>query len=293
MSKETEINLSEESKEITLPDRLVVKFGTNSLCSNEGEKKLDQEIFNDFARQIVELWRQGVKVVIVSSGAKQSGEEYARERGINIESDPSSVRKQVLAAMGQHKLMERWGRAIEDAGGKGVAQLLVTYANWTDDTERNSIVGSINSLLENGVTVVINENDPVADQEMRKWGEGISENDCLARMVAIAINANAILFLTDEGGIYTSDPKNNPQAKRFKEISPQIPNSEEELVVFERSKKGEGQGMATKLREASRCFLEGGMMVAIADRKINVISRFVRGENVGTKIGEKTRLASD
>lgn len=283
-----EAPIFKEGKERILPRRLVVKCGTDNLCTQDGEKKLDQKIFDNYARQIAELQYQGVQVVVVSSGAKQAGEEYikAKEQGIDID----QLTKKDLTGIGQPLLMERWRKAIEKAGGKGVAQLLVTHTNWFNQTERESITSSIFNWLNQGIIPVINENDPVSDKEIRFWNHGISENDRLASLIARWIKADAALFLTDEGGIYTDDPKKNPEAILFEEIPARAKYWDDELAkTFRASIKGVNQGMKEKWIQASYCH-EQGMKVVIAGREEKVILKFALGEAIGTKIGKVTRL---
>lgn len=278
-----------ENKERILPHRLVVKFGTKSLCSSDNqEERLNQGIFDDFGRQIVWLQQQGVQVIVVSSGATQAGKEYAKEQKIGI----SQMTKSALAGMGQPHLMKKWDEAIKRAGGKGVAQLLVTYTNWSNEKERRKVTGHIFEWLSQDITPIINENDSVADKEIELWEQGISENDRLAGLVARKIGADAILFLTEEGGIYTDDPKSDPRARLFEEIPAREKNWTGDLAVtFGQSTKGKNQGMREKWIEASRCFGKGRNMVAIAgSNERNVISRFAIGEFVGTRIGTTPRL---
>lgn len=280
--------LIKEGKERIFPKRLVVKFGTANLCTpnDNGEMRLNQAVFDDYARQIMKLKRQGVQVIVVSSGAIQSGKEEIQPQ----DAEEGQLNKQDLAGVGQPLLMSRWREAFKKAGGRSVSQLLLTYTNWSNKNERKNIIDHIFNTLNTGLTPIINENDPIADQEIKSWERRISENDRLARMVAGLVNADAVLFLTDEGGIFTSDPQKDPEARLLTEIPRRTEVRERELAsILGASPKGENQGMRAKWREASSCF-KRGMRVAIAGREEDVILRFANGEPVGTKIGETLRF---
>lgn len=281
----TKAPISRESKERILPRRLVIKCGTENLCSlQDGEKKLDQKIFDDYARQIVELQKQGVEVIVVSSGAIKAGRESLRELGI----DQDNWTKTQLAAVGQGVLMENWRKAFRKYN-KVVGQLLVTYANWEDEEEKISLKNSILGLLEKNQISILNENDPISDKEIVLMERRISENDRLARMIAFLIEAEAVLFLTDEKGIYTSDPKKGLGKSQFyDEIS--ILGEPTELIGVDvgTSESGTG-GIGRKIEEAVRC-AQKGLRVAITGSEKDVILRFARGELVGTKIGTNNRL---
>jgi glutamate 5-kinase len=276
---------SKEDKKRILPRRLVVKCGTENLCTKDGEKKLDQKIFNDYARQIVELQRQGVEVIVITSGAIKAGREELENLGLDTE----DIDRQVLAAIGQPLLMKRWGEAFRKFG-KTPGQLLLTFTNWSNERERNEVIQCIFDLLRIGQIPIINENDPVSDKEIELMERKISENDQLAKMTALKVGADAILFLTDEGGIYTADPKIDPKAKLYEEISTRdIPAGLTCPAEEDASGKSGAGGMVTKLKEALRC-TKRKLRVAIAGYEENVILKFAKGESVGTKIGRVTRL---
>jgi len=276
--------MNEKAKRKVPIRRLIVKVGTANLCNQSGQ--LIQDIFNDFARQVVELMERGVEVIIVSSGAIKSGRERMESLGLDI----TALDKKDLAGIGARHLMNRWGEAFE-IHGKEVGQVWVTFGNWANEGERESIQASIFDYLNSGVVIpVVNEADVVSDREIKLMEKGFSENDRLAKMIASLTNADAVLFLTDEGGIYAENPKINPQARMYEEISAR---TKPELIDVSSgtSKTGTG-GMIAKWREASRC-AKKGMLVAIAGNEENVILRFVRGESVGTRIGTATKLKQE
>jgi glutamate 5-kinase len=273
------------NKKRILLRRLVVKCGTENLCSlQNGEKRLDQRIFNDYARQLVKLQKQGMELIVVSSGAIKAGREKLEEFGLNT----NNVDKQVLAAIGQPLLMKRWTEAFQKFK-KTPGQFLLTFTNWSNEKERNEAIQCIFDLLKIGQIPIINENDPVSDKEIALMEKRISENDRLAKMTALKIGADAILFLTDEGGIFTADPKTDPEAQLYEEIN--IWEKEKNLINFienTSSKNGIG-GMIAKLREAFRC-AKRKLRVGIAGYEKDVILKFAKGEPVGTILGRINRL---
>jgi len=268
--------MREETQKESLPERLVVKFGTANFCNTAG--KIDQNIFNDFTRQIVELIEKGAEVIIVSSGGIKSGLERMEDLGLTT----TYLDKKELAGIGARHLMNRWGNAFE-VYQKEVSQIWITYSNWNDKGERESIKSSILNSLKAKVTPVINELDVVSDWEIKWMEQGISENDRLAKMIALLIEAEAILFLTNEGGVCLEDPKINSRTELYKEISVSTLEKSGLAGISDNiSEFGRG-GMRAKFKEASEC-AQKGMMVAIAGREKDVIIRFARGESVGTKI---------
>lgn len=275
-----------------MPKLLVVKLGTNNLSnylSNKEdlwgrmEKSLDSQVFSDYARQAEELYWRGTKVVIVTSGAIRAGEERIRKLG----KDVSLFAKKEIAAIGTRYLLNLWGEAFE-SGGIEIAPIWVTFQNWDDKGERESIKSSTLNLLKQGVIPVINENDIVSDWEIKWMEKGISENDRLAGAIASLIEADAILFLTDKEGVYEDDPETNPQARLYDEVS-MWENLEGLINNSKSTSDGGSGGIEVKLKAAVSC-AKKGMEVAIAGREIDAIVKFAKGESVGTRIGKTTKF---
>ncbi len=250
---------------------LVVKFGTKELCDESG--RLDQMIFDDYVGQMVKVRERGVGVIIVSSGSIQAGREEAEIMGLNPKLD-----KKEFAGIGSPYLLNRWIEAFA-AHRKLISQVWVTYANWQDENERQSIKNSLLDFMREGIFPVVNENDVVSDREITLMDLKISENDRLSVMIAQLVNADMHLFLTEVGGVYQEDPKTNPQARLYEEIDARM---QPEMIKLM-------DGMATKVLEARESYL-AGRKVAIAGRQDDIILRFVADENVGTKMGTTTRL---
>lgn len=275
--------VQEESKEKILSRRLVVKCGTKNLC-NPDTGILDQVVFNEYARQIVELQKLGIKVVIVSSGAIQAGREIL----IKLGKEEANYTKSQLSSLGQSVLMKKWTDAFE-THKKAVGQILVTHANWENQEERESIKKNIFGLIDKGDIPILNENDSVSDKEIVLMDNKIGENDKLADMTTLLIGADAVLFLTDEGGVYTANPKIDRRAQLYEEIDVgNIPSGLNDLSGNDLSK---GTGGITKKLEAASACARRGLRVAIASGKEkDAIINFASGKSVGTKIGVKNQL---
>ncbi len=252
--------------------RIVVKIGTGNLVSN-GSLNMSKTL--DVARQVVLLAGEGIEVVLVSSGAIQAG----RERLASLGQNPVLAKKE-WAGIGARHLLNLWGKSFDNYGFE-VAQVWLTYTNWLHKKEYESIKTSILSYLKSGIIPLINENDVVSQREIESMEAGISENDRLARMVAEMVEADAVLFLTDIGGVYDKDPREDVSAKRYQVVGRETLKQ----IDVSQSKSDHGTGgIGPKLKEAFVCF-EKGMKVSIAGLEPDTILRFASGEMVGTSIG--------
>lgn len=259
-------------KAIEAPSRLVVKFGTECLSS---DGKLNQAIFDGFAREITQVNQLGVEVAIVSSGAIRAGNEAMSVLGLKT----GCLEKKHIAGIGARHLMARWGKAFEDYK-REVAQIWVTYASLTHTGERESTKASILCYLRHGSIPVLNENDVLSDEEIRWMEQGISENDNLARHIVFLIDADAVLFITNERGVYKEYPKENPEAEIYTEM---YCNEILDSVGNGSSFEGGTGGMETKLNAAVEC-ARAGKRVCIVGQTENMIVRFVEGISIGTAV---------
>ena len=264
-------------------NRIVVKFGTENLFGDNN--KLEQKVFDGFARQIVSVQDVGIQVVVVSSGAIAAG----KDRLCSLQIDPRKFTKKELAGIGARHLLNKWGSAFEKYN-REVGQVLVTYANWEEPSERQNVKTSVLNYARLGIIPVINENDVVSDAEIKLMEKGISENDRLARMVTELIGADGVLFLTNVAGVFEKDPKTYPDAMLYAEVDHRTVGEHIKLDACATSKNGRG-GMAAKLMEAIIC-ARMGKNASIAGREKDVIIKFSKGEPAGTRVGESMRLAS-
>ena len=272
--------------------RLVVKVGTAVLTGDGAD--LDVARMGDLARQVAALASGGTQVLLVSSGAIAAGRArlaLRRTRG----DIPS---KQMLAAVGQHLLMQTWDGLLRPHG-LTVAQTLLTRADLRDRqgylNARTTLIG----LVEHGVLPVINENDVVAVDEIHvrgargATGEGhppegtpqderlFGDNDNLAAMVANLVDAHLLVNLTNTGGLYTGDPRRDPEARLIPEVA-RINACIEALAGEAGTAQGTG-GMRTKI-EAAKLATASGIAVVIAPgAERDVLLRLAAGEAIGTR----------
>lgn len=251
--------------------RIVIKVGTRLITG--GTDKLNEEIMARLAGQIACLYREGVEVILVSSGAIASGRDKLKLtkpiRGIPF--------KQVLASVGQGQLMNTYDRLFE-RHDITIAQALLTKADLGDRAGYLNARNTLLALLELRVICIVNENDVVSIDEIEdaKFGD----NDNLSAMVANLVDADMLMILTDIGGLYTADPSRNTTA-RLVPLVTRINANIEKLGEVTRNNLGTG-GMITKI-EAAKLATSSGVHVVIADgREPDIILRLAAGESIGT-----------
>ena len=274
MAKKAECNLPYR--------RVVAKFGTSLLTA--GSNKLNQEKMLDLVNQLAKLHRQGVELVVVTSGAIAAG----RERLGLTKKIKGIPYKQVLASVGQGRLMNLYERLF-DQHSITVAQALLTKADLLDRHGYLNTRNTLLALLEMGVICIVNENDVVAVDEIEEAKFG--DNDNLSAMVANLIDADLLLIMTDIDGLYTADPNKDPDAKLIPLVE-KIDAHIEGLVSGSTSGLGTG-GMVTKI-EAAKMATACGITVIIANgRKPDILTRLVSGESFGTRfLPVRTQLDS-
>jgi len=262
--------------------RIVAKFGTSLLTS--GSNHLDEDMMSSLVNQVVQLHRQGLELLVVTSGAIAAGRAKLgltrRIKGIPF--------KQVLASAGQSRLMN----VYEQLFGQHditVAQALLTRADLADRAGYLNARNTLLALLELKVMCIVNENDVVAVEEIEEARFG--DNDNLSAMVANLIDADLLLMLTDITGLHTADPHRNPDARLITQVD-RIDSEIEHLAVDSAGNLGTG-GMVTKV-EAAKLATASGVTVVIADgREPDIIPRLAAGEAIGTRfLSTTTRLES-
>ncbi len=248
--------------------KIVLKFGTGVLMS--GTNKLNDDVFDEIAKQIIEIKRKNFGVVVVSSGAIQAGKDVLNN--YNLKKVIKDLNKKEIAGIGSRHLFNKWGQSFNKYNFE-VCEMLVTHANWHNNNERENIRKGIEDCFSLPIIPIINENDIVSDEEIRWMEEGISENDKLARMIAILIKSDIIMFLTASNGVYDNNKKTI-----LKQIDiNNLPN------IFGKSNSGSG-GIEAKIKEAIQCYKGGIKDVVISGIKNNSIINFVNGKDLGTRI---------
>jgi glutamate 5-kinase len=250
--------------------RIVAKFGTSLLTGSSTQ--LDQEIMSKLVAQVAQLHKQGLELIIVSSGAMAAGRHklgIAKTiRGIPF--------KQVLCSVGQSRLMNAYEQLFSKHDIT-VAQALLTKADLSDRAGYLNARNTLLALLQLRVVCIVNENDVVAVDELDEAKFG--DNDNLSAMVANLVDADLLLLLTDIAGLHTADPRRDPNARLISQV--ERIDSEIEHLADKAGKLGIG-GMITKI-EAAKLATASGVTVIIADgREPDIIPRLASGEKLGT-----------
>ena len=247
--------------------RVIVKIGS-SLLTNNG-RGLDRTAIYEWAKQIAKLHNQGMEVLLVSSGAVAEG--VVR---MNLEERPKKLQAlQACASIGQMGLIETWWSALIQHGVHS-AQLLLTHDDLANRRRYLNTTGALTQLLDWRVLPVINENDTITIDEI-KFGD----NDTLGAMAAAMVHADLYIILTDQEGVFTDNPRDNPDAKMIRQERAMADYLFD--IAGDGGKLGRG-GMLTKIR-AGRLAAMGGCPTVIVSGAIdNVITRVVAGEAVGT-----------
>ncbi|MBU0751862.1 MAG: glutamate 5-kinase [Gammaproteobacteria bacterium] len=248
--------------------RLVVKVGS-ALVTRNGQG-LDYDFIGDCARQIAALQLSGRQVLLVSSGAIAAGMQR-----LGWSARPHAMHDlQAAAAVGQMGLAQAYDSTFASQGLK-VAQILLTHDDLSDRTRYLNARSTLHTLVKLGVVPIINENDTVVTDEI-KFGD----NDTLGALVANLIEADALIILTDQRGLYSADPRLDPNASLIAEGSAGD-RSFESIAGGSGSIISKG-GMITKVRAARRAARSGAHTVIISGRDKDSLLAATHGENVGT-----------
>ncbi len=252
--------------------RIVVKLGTGLLTS--GSNHLDQEIMSGLVNQVAQLHKQGRELIIVSSGSIALG-KYRLGLSRKIKGIPY---RQVLAAVGQSLLMHVYDQLFQQHGIT-VAQALLAKADLIDRAGYLNARNTLLTLLELRVIPVINENDVVAVEEIKEAKFG--DNDNLSAMVANLVDADLLILLSDIAGLYTADPRSNPDATLIPQVE-KIDARIESLATGTLSSLATG-GMVTKI-EAAKLATASGVTLVIADgMEPDIILKLADGQATGTR----------
>ena len=250
--------------------RIIIKIGTSTLTSGTSGISLPRLV--QVVQQISEMQTKGIQVILVTSGGIAAGRE-----ALNFPEFPKFVpSKQMLSSVGQPRLMNIYAEIFQ-LYGKTVSQILLTRSDLSNRRRYLNARNTLEALLSYGVIPIINENDTVATEEIR-----FGDNDNLSAMVANLIDADLLILLTDQDGIFSGDPRVDPNAKLIPLVSsPDIP--EEIWNAAGGSKSGLGTGgMATKLEAADLARRSGTSVVIANGESPEILKRIVNNEKVGT-----------
>ena len=249
---------------------LVVKVGS-SLVTNNGEG-LDQAAIAAWASQIAQLVRVGKQVVLVSSGAVAEGMQR-----LGWKKRPTAVNElQAAAAVGQMGLVQMYETCFTQYG-LHTAQVLLTHDDLADRKRYLNARSTLRTLLDLKVIPIINENDTVVTDEIR-----FGDNDTLGSLVANLIEADALVILTDQHGLYSADPRKDPKAQFIQHAIAGTP-ALEAMAGGAGSSVGTG-GMLTKILAAKRASRSGAHTVIASGREPDVLVRLAQGEIIGTHL---------
>ncbi|MEO7852358.1 MAG: glutamate 5-kinase [Rubrivivax sp.] len=250
--------------------RIVVKVGS-SLVTDEG-RGLDAEAIGDWCRQMAMLARQGRELIMVSSGAVAEG-----MKRLGLKTRPRQLHElQAAAAVGQMGLVQVYESKLREQAMHS-AQVLLTHADLADRERYLNARSTLLALLALRVLPVINENDSVVTDEIR-----FGDNDTLAALVANLVEADALIILTDQQGLYSADPRKDPQARLIAEAIAGAP-ALEQMAGGIGSSIGRG-GMITKVLAAKRAAGSGADTVIASGRERDVLLRLAAGEALGTAL---------
>ncbi len=257
--------------------RIVVKVGS-TLVTNEG-RGLDEAAIGEWCRQLAALAREGREVIMVSSGAVAEG---MKRLGWTVR--PHEINElQAAAAVGQMGLAQMYETKLRE-NGMGSAQVLLTHADLADRERYLNARSTLLTLLQLQVVPVINENDTVVNDEI-KFGD----NDTLGALVANLVEADALVILTDQPGLYEADPRRSPDAKFVHQARAGDP-ALEAMAGGTGSSLGKG-GMITKILAAKRAAGSGASTVIAWGRERDCLLRLAQGEAIGTLLVAPTHKA--
>jgi glutamate 5-kinase len=257
--------------ELGKSSRWVVKVGS-SLLTNDG-RGLDRALMATWVEQVAALCHEGVQVVLVSSGAVSEG--VAR---LGWKRRPQALHElQAAAAVGQMGLIEAYESSFQRFGLR-TAQILLSHDDLSDRKRYLNARSTLRTLVGLGVVPVVNENDTVAVEEIR-----FGDNDTLAAMVANLVEADLLVLMTDQDGMYDLDPRSHPEARLIREARAGDPGLERMAAGGGVGKWGRG-GMLTKVRAAARAARSGTATLITTGRAPGVLLAIRRGEEVGTLV---------
>ncbi len=251
--------------------RLVIKLGSSTLTA--GTQRLSAPRFVEIARQAALLSQSGHEVIVVSSGAMAAG----RER-LNYPQLPRDIpAKQMLAAVGQLRLMAVYEQVF-GLYGLTIAQILLTRADLADRRRYLNSRNTLMALLAQKVIPIINENDTVATEEIR-----VGDNDNLSALVANLVDADTLILLTDQRGLFTADPRHDAGAQLITDVTEaEIPASVWQAAGGTTTGLGTG-GMLTKLQAADLARRSGTLVVIAPGDEPDVLVRLAANETIGTR----------
>ncbi len=264
--------MDEMRKSLSKKQRIVVKVGSSTI-THEATGNINFAKLEKLVRLLTDLHNQGKEVVLVTSGAVAVG-----RKSVGMQERPKTLsEKQACAAIGQASLMTVYQKLFSEYH-QPCAQILMTKFTILNDITRQNACNTFEQLFKMGVIPIVNENDTVSTDEMENLG--IGENDTLAALVTAMIHGDLVILLSDIDGLYSDDPKKNPEAVLFHQID-SLDDSILGMAKGSSSSVGTG-GMQTKVSAAKIAVDSGADMVIANGEDIENLRRVMEGELVGT-----------
>jgi glutamate 5-kinase len=260
-------------------DRIVIKVGTTSILM--GKETASSEFMDGIAAQVKKLKDAGKEILLVTSGAIGIG-----MKAMHGKPKPNEIPiRQAAASVGQSILMQKWNDSFQKYGIV-TAQILITLDDYSDRERVLNLNNTLDVLLDYGAVPIFNENDAICVKEI---GAAFGDNDTLSAVIASRIDADLLIILSDIDGLYTGNPKKDPDAvliRTVSEITPEI----RAMAGGSGSSVGTG-GMKTKIQAASICGDAGCNMIIASGSETDIICRLVDGEEIGTVFTSDNRIS--
>ena len=248
--------------------KIVIKIGSNTLAKSDGTQNI--EFMENFARQCKKLIDMGKQIVLVSSGAQVSGvstlKEWERKKDVHF--------RQALCAIGQVELMSQWRKAFASQNIH-IGQLLFTKDDFENNHRSLNLRNTIFTLVDEGVIPIINENDSVSTDEF-----SIGDNDNLSALTAIIWSADLLILFSDIDGIFTDNPKTNPNAKLIEFVS-DIDALRKTIKIGGTNSFGTG-GIETKIQAAEKTTGYGIPLLLTNGNSENILEKLTTDQAKGT-----------
>ena len=253
-------------KTVNAMKKIIIKIGSSSLFENGG---FAEERILTLAKEIEKLRKVGAEVCLITSGAIAIGLTK-----MGLDKKPTEIsKKQALAAIGQMYLMEKYEQIFDKIGVKP-SQILLSHDDFGNRSRMKNLNNTLTALFDYGVLPIINENDALATEEIK-----VGDNDTLAAMIALNVDADMLVIISDVDGLYDKNPSVHADAKLIPVVK-KVDSSVASLAKAPTSKVGTG-GMITKIKAAEICTASKISMMIVGNGKIPQISKVIN-ENLGT-----------
>ena len=257
--------------------KIVIKIGSNTLAKEDGTQ--NTEFMQNFARQCRNLIDLGKQVILVSSGAQVSGisitREWARKKDVHF--------RQALCAIGQVELMSQWRKAFS-LQNLHIGQLLLTKDDFKNDHRSLNIRNTMFTLVDEGIVPIVNENDSVSYKEIESEDSidefSIGDNDNLSALSAILWSADLLILLSDIDGVYSDNPKTNPDARLIETVE-NIQNLRNSIKIGSTNSFGTG-GIETKIQAAEKTTTYGIPLLLTNGNSENILEKLTTDQAKGT-----------